>query len=84
LDCAAEFMIDHLHDLAEARTDLYRRVKELVERLQPLSVVLRKFQEGTVAIIARNMHLALLAVGTVLMHWPDAMLTMRYIIGFLA
>ena len=54
----------------------------IAERLQPLSLHLRQRQQGTVAKVASRMHVALLAVAVILLHWPDANLPRRCITGF--
>ena len=82
LQCAAAWTISKMEVLAEARTSCYKAVVALAERLQSLSLHLRQRQQGTVARVASKMHVALLAVAVILLHWPDANLPRRYITGF--
>ena len=64
------------------RTSCYKAVVALAERLQPLSMHLRKRQQGAIARVATKIHVAFLAVAVILLHWPDANLPQRYITGF--
>jgi hypothetical protein len=79
LQCAAAWTLDKMEGLAEARTSCYKAVVALAKRLQPLSQHLRQRQQGTVAKVASKMHVALLAVAVIILHWPDANLPRRYI-----
>ena len=82
LRCAADWTVARMANLADARTTCYKAVKALSERLQPLTAHLRKFQKGSVALVAGNMHVAFLAVAVILVQWPDTALPSRYITGF--
>ena len=82
LRCAAEWTVANIANLAAARTACYKAVNALSERLQPLSAHLRKFQHGSVAQVAGNMHIAFLVVAVTLTQWPDTALPSRYITGF--
>ena len=80
--CAADWTVANMANLAAARTACYRAVNALSERRQPLSVHLRKFQRGSVAQVAGNMHIAFLGVAVILTQWPDTTLPSRYVTGF--
>ena len=82
LRSAAAWTVAQMADLADARTSCYRAVVALAERLQPLSQHVRQQQRGAVAKVAAKMHVAFLAVATVLLNWPDTSLPSRYITGF--
>ena len=82
LRCAADWTVANMANLAAARTACYKAVNALSERLQPLSAHLRKFQRGSVAQVAGNMHIAFLAVAVILTQWPDTALPSRYVTGF--
>ena len=58
LRCAADWTVANMANLAAARAACYKAVNALSERLQPLSAHLRKFQCGSVAQVAGNMHIA--------------------------
>ena len=82
LQCAAAWVVTNMDSLANARTSCYKAVVALAERLQPLSVRLRRRQQGAVAQVATKIHGAFLAVAAILLHWPDVNLPRRYITGF--
>ena len=82
LRCAADWTVANMANLAAARAECYRAVNALSERLQPLSAHLRKFQRGSVAQVAGNMHIAFRAVAVILTQWPDTALPSRYVTGF--
>ena len=82
LRCAADWTVARMANLAAARATCYKAVNALSERLQPLSAHFRKFQRGSVAQVAGNMHIAFLAVAVILTQWPDTTLPSRYITGF--
>ena len=82
LECAAAWMLANRKDLANARTRIFKPVKALSERLQGLSQLLRRWQQGTVAIVASQVHTGLFAAGVILMSWPDQPLPRRYVTGF--
>ena len=82
LQCAAAWTVANMDTLADARTSCYKAVVALAERLQPLSMHLRKRQQGAVARVASKMHVAFLAVAVILLQWPDVNLPSRYITGF--
>ena len=82
LQSAAPWTVSRMGDLADARTSCYKAVVALADRLQPLSQHLRQQQKGSVAKVAANIHVAFLAVATVLLNWPDTNLPSRYITGF--
>ena len=69
-------------NLAAGRTACYKAINALFERLQPLSVHMRKFQRGSVAQVAGSMHIAFLAVAVILTQRPDTALPSRYVTGF--
>ena len=81
LRCAADWTVANMANLAAARTACYRAVNALSARLQPLSAHLRKFQRGSVAQVAGNMHIAFLAVAVILTQWPDTTLPSRHVTG---
>ena len=56
--------------------------QELSTRCLPLSRHLRRWQCKEVASVAGQMHVALIAVLTILMGWPDWRLAMAFIGGF--
>lgn len=70
LQSAASWTVSH-GDLADARSSCYKAVVALADRLQPLSQHLRRQQRGAVAKVAAKIHIAFLAVATVLLTWPD-------------
>ena len=78
LQGAASWTVARMGDLADARTACYKAVVALAERLLPLSCHLRRQQKGSVAIVAAKMHVAFLAVATVLLNWPDTSLPPTY------
>ena len=82
LQCAAAWIATNMDNFANTRTYCCRAVVALAKRLQPLSVHLRKRQEGAVAQVATKIHVAFLAVAMILLQWPDVNLPQRYIIGF--
>ena len=82
LQSAASWTVSRMGDLADARSTCYKAVVALADRLQPLSQHLRRQQRGSVAKVAANIHVAFLAVATVLLNWPDTSLPSRYITGF--
>ena len=82
LQCAAAWNVTSMDNLANARTLCYKAVVALAERLQPLSVHLRKRQQGAVAQAATKIHVAFLAVAVILLQWPGVNLPRRYITGF--
>ena len=57
-------------------------LKELSQRLQPLSRALRRWQSHSVHAVAKNVHVALICVLTWVMGWPDWRLAQRFITGF--
>ena len=71
LQSAASWTVSQMGDLADARTSCYKAVVALADRLQPLSQHLRRQQGGAVAKVAARIHIAFLAVATVLLNWPD-------------
>ena len=82
LRCAANWTVANMANLAAARAACYKAVNALSDRLQPLFAHLRKFQRGSVAQVAGNMHIAFLAVAVILTQWPDTALPSRYVTGF--
>ena len=82
LQCAAAWTVANMGNFANARTSCYKAVVALAERLQPLSVHLRKRQQGAVAQVASKIHVAFLAVAVILPQWPDVNLPLRYVTGF--
>ena len=79
LQCAAAWTVANMGNLANARTSCYKAVVALAERLQPLSVHLRKRQQGAVVQVASKIHAAFLAVAVILHQWPDVNLPLRYV-----
>jgi len=69
-------------NLHNARGRIFRSVKALAYRMQPLSHRLHKRQQGTVALVAKDIHLGLMAVAVILLAWPDFALVLRYIFSF--
>ena len=47
----------------------------------PMTMHLRKFQRGTVAVVARMVHVALIAVAVIVLPWPDVRYPMVYMSG---
>ena len=82
LQSAAAWIVAQMAGLAGARTSCYKAVVALAERLQSLSQHLRQQQKGAVAKVAARMHVACLAIATVLLNWPGTSLPSRYITGF--
>ena len=82
LQSAASWTVSRMGDLADARTSCYKAVVALADHLQPLSQHLRRQQGGSVAKVAANIHVAFLAVATVLLNWPNTSLPSRYLTGF--
>ena len=82
LQSAASWTVSRIRDLADARSSCYKAVAALADRLQPLSQHLRRHQKGSVAKVAASIHIAFLAVATILLSWPDTCLPSRYITGF--
>eukprot|EP00972_Heterocapsa_arctica_P078861 11630757-Heterocapsa_arctica.AAC.1 len=82
LNCAAAWTIIHIHQLSERRTACYRAVCALSARMQPVSEHIRARQKGSVATVACQIHIGLLAAAVILLAWPDTKLPMRYVTGF--
>ena len=57
LACAAEWTLRNRSQLARARTRLFSAVRDLSNRLEPLTGILRKHQTGTVRKIAGHVNL---------------------------
>ena len=77
LRCAADWAVARMANLVDARTACYKAANALSERLQPLTVHFRKFQRGSVAQVAGNVHVAFLALAVILVQWPDTALASR-------
>ena len=82
LQSAASWTVSQMGGLSDARTSCYKAVVALADRLQPLSQHLRRQQRGAVAKVAARIHIAFLAVATVLLNWPDTSLLSKFITGF--
>ncbi len=82
IECAAEFMMANKDRLWEAREECYKPLVALAARMQPLTEHLKQYQVGSVKLIAGRVHLGLLAIAAVIMHWADYRIPPRYITGF--
>ena len=82
LRCAAHHIIKNIEKLDTARDQWYKPVKDLSERLMPLTKCLRRHQSATAKEVAGKFHLAFLAVAILLIGWPDWKLPICYFIGF--
>ena len=79
---AAREMARNLHHLGIVRRELMHSLRELSERLLPLTEHLRTFQETSASAIAGKIHVALIAVLTLVLRWPDVHLASRFVSGF--
>jgi hypothetical protein len=75
-------MVLNRDKLMEARGEWYGAFKELADRLAPVTEKLRQFQVGTVAVVARNVHLALIVATLILLGWPHVNLIKGFFVGF--
>ena len=82
LQFAAERTASHAPEIRAWRQQCAAAVKELSDRLQPVSAALRTRQSATVRAVAGRMHVALIAILSWIMGWPDALLALRFITGF--
>ena len=57
-------------------------LRELSQRLAPVSRALRLWQSPSVHAVAQNTHIALICVLTWVMGWPDWRLAQRFVTGF--
>ena len=57
-------------------------VKDLSDRLQPVSAALRTRQSATVRAVAGRTHVALIAMLSCIMGWSDTLLALCFITGF--
>ena len=71
LRCAAYHIIKNIEKLDTARDQWYKPVKELSERLMPLTKCLHRHQSATAKAVAGQFHLAFLAVAILLIGWLD-------------
>ena len=76
---AAQFTAQSIHDLGNARTKRFKVIRQLSERLQPVT---KHPQQRNCCVVSRNFHVALVAVLVILMQWPDVHLPLRFLTGF--
>eukprot|EP00971_Amphidinium_carterae_P277190 5500717-Amphidinium_carterae.1 len=60
----------------------YWPIRELASRCQGLSQTLLAHQAPSVAAVASGIHVAVVAILTLIMQWPDWRLPQRFIMGF--
>ena len=82
LEFAAERTVANATTIKEFRVACNGSLRELSHRLKPVSAHLRRFQGPSTSSVARNMHVALIAVLAWLLRWPDVTLALRFITGF--
>ena len=79
---AIDFSLAQLDSLRETRRRTRAVIAELTNRLQPVSRALRLHQPPSVAAVAGQVHIALIAILACLCKWPDRRLAYRLVIGF--
>ena len=78
---AAALVADH-DRLGDRRRQSIKAVRELAERCSRTSRVLARAQPGTVAAVAGDINVFMVAVLFIVMRWPDRWLPYRFITGF--
>ena len=84
LDFAAQQVIQHAPNLLAFRECTSSALEELSVRCTGLDKQLRQHQPPTVRRVAGKISVGLMTVSSLLMHWPDHQLPMRFIVGFQA
>ena len=74
----------HRVELLAVRAETEGRVKELSERLKPISRRLRALQPPSVAKVVHQIDIALIAVLIFIVGWSDWKLAWRFVSGFFA
>ena len=82
LQFAAERAAARAASINQRRNDCAVAVRELSDRLLPVSAALRAYQADTVKAVAGRTHVALIAVLGWLIGWPDVTLAKRFVCGF--
>ena len=78
---ASQHILYH-RDIKARRRTIRMALKELSDRCVPLTEHLRQFQPPSVCQITSAFHLGLVCILSVLMHWPDLLLPLRLVLGF--
>ena len=71
----------HLDNLRSFRSQRLRAMQELASRLDGAKQHLRKFQPWPVSVIAKDVHIALLAIAVILLEWPHTDLALEFTTG---
>jgi hypothetical protein len=82
LEFVATTTMEYSGNLLDFRHRCMSALRELSERLLPVSAHLKKFQPPSVQSVAKDIHVALIAVLTYIMGWPDVFLAQRFVTGF--
>eukprot|EP00971_Amphidinium_carterae_P212380 4214896-Amphidinium_carterae.1 len=82
LKFAAYQCVLNRHQAREVHKRSLGVLRELSRRCQALTLQLRSFQPPTVQQVAGQVHIALIAVLSMMMQWPDWRLAQRFVTGF--